>query len=187
MPGHIFCGRGQVQTARNMSRPQTRTCLRGAAREPLDGAGVDDQRGLGARIVNQGPTVRNQMRSERRVRTGLPRLSLPASPCSERNIPEQGRAVLPYIYCIRVLMAASSTWYRLSIWPRTIMSPRLMFSSNMVAPVVRYHMRRSTLFSRSRARRAAGRSIIRSFIAARWVSSPIGSFRSRPQGKNTKA
>ena len=39
--------------------------------------------------------------------------------------------MLPHVYCIRVLMAASSTWNRLSIWPRTIMSPRLMFSSNI--------------------------------------------------------
>jgi len=39
-----------------------------------------------------------------------------------------------------------------------------------------------TLFSRSSARRAAGRSIRRSFMAARLVSSPIGRPNSRPQG-----
>ncbi len=39
-----------------------------------------------------------------------------------------------------------------------------------------------TLFSRSSARRAAGRSIRRSLMAARLVSSPIGRPNSRPQG-----
>lgn len=65
----------------------------------------------------------------------------------------------------------------------------------LVAPRLLGHWRRAhafarqstyidsrTLFSRSSARRAAGRSIRRSFMAARLVSSPIGRPNSRPQG-----